>query len=457
MNFHKSKGLEYPFIIFALKDCKSKGGGSGAGFDPHFGFIFEDYNAEEVTRNKSLDQLIYKFDSVLAENAEVLRDLYVTLTRAKTRLSVVTWNSSEKKNGALEKAAAVAGQAGAETFSRLDWLSSGRSMCSDMFMCLLRTDSEEALKLRALYQSDPSVLIGFKACTQKKNQDPGCVPGNRGYTVEIFDKEASHDLDVESGKNMKEVSGTEEPEESSDDLFDNDGNIIFDRYEYESETRIPFKVSVTGIRHGNLEETRHVDLEVPSASDFENYGKSKLTAASKGTVLHKLMRFIDTSKLMEDPGSFDDEVDSLIKDRIFAEYSDENIRECALEFRKGILDFASSGICKAADKADEEGKTDREKHLVFAVPADENANTDVALVQGIIDLVYEDGEGWVIVDYKTDRYGENEAPGKDERAALAREKHAFQLDSYAAAFEAAGRKVTGKYLYLVRYGEFVEV
>ena len=119
--------------------------------------------------------------------------------------------------------------------------------------------------------------------------------------------------------------------------------------------------------------------------------------------------------------------------------------------------FASSDVCKAADKADAEGKTDREKHLVFAVPADEEAGTDVALVQGIIDLVYEGGSGWVIVDYKTDRFSENEAPGKDERAALAKEKHAFQLNSYAAAFEAAGRKVTGRYLYLVRYGEFVEV
>ena len=195
---------------------------------------------------------------------------------------------------------------------------------------------------------------------------------------------------------------------------------------------------------------------MPSASDFENYGKSKLTAASKGTVLHKLMRFIDTSKLREDPDSFDVEVDALINDRIFAEYSAENIRECALEFRKGILAFASSDICKAADEADTEGKTDREKHLVFAIPADETEETDVALVQGIIDLVYEGGEGWVIVDYKTDRFSEAEAPGADERAVLAKEKHAFQLDSYAAAFEAAGRKVAKKYLYLVRYGEFVE-
>ena len=169
------------------------------------------------------------------------------------------------------------------------------------------------------------------------------------------------------------------------------------------------------------------------------------------------MRFIDTSKLREDPSSFDEEVDSLINDRIFAEYSPENIRECALEFRKGILAFASSDLCKAADDADAEGKTDREKHLVFAIPADEGAGADVALVQGIIDLVYEADDGWVIVDYKTDRYSEAEAPGTVERASLAKEKHAFQLDSYAAAFEAAGRKVAKKYLYLVRYGEFVEV
>lgn len=457
MNFHKSKGLEYPFIIFVLKDCKSKGGASNAGFDPHFGFIFEDYDAEAVTRNKSLDQLIYKFDSVLAENAEVLRDLYVTLTRAKTRLSIVTWNSEGKKNGALEKASAVAGQAGGETFKRLDWLSGGRSMCCDMFMALLRTDSDEALKLRRIFETDPSVLIGFKACTQKKNLDPGFVPGNRGYTVEIFDKEASQKLDVESRKYLKDLSESEEEIETSDDLFDGEGNILFDQYKYEAETRIPFKVSVTGIRHGNLEETRHVDLEVPSASDFENYGKSKLTAASKGTVLHKLMRFMDTSKLREDNEAFDEEVDALINDRLFAEYSPENIRECALEFRKGIIDFASSDLCKAADDADLEGKTDREKHIVFAIPADETVNTDVALVQGIIDLVYEEDQGWVIVDYKTDRYAETEAPGREERAVLAKEKHAFQLDSYAAAFEAAGRKVTRKYLYLVRYGEFVEV
>ena len=457
MNFHKSKGLEYPLIIFALKDRGIKGSIPNAGYDPKFGFIFEDYNAELITRSKSLDQLIYRFDNILEENAEVLRDLYVALTRAKTRLSVVTWDSAGRPNPALVKAAEVAAQSSGSTFKRLDWLISGRTMCCDLFMSLMRTDSDEALKLRQRFGIEVNDLLGFKACTKKDNQTPGNLPGNRGYTVEIFDKAATDALNVESEKHLIERLGEEGNKAPSSDLFDDEGNVVFMPYEHELETQIPFKVSVTGIKHGNLEETRHVDLEVPSVSDFDNFGSGKLTAASKGTVLHKLMRFIDTSKLREDPSSFDQEVSLLIKDRLFAEYSDENIRECADEFRDGILAFASSTVCKEADEADLSGNTDREKHLVFAVPAAEETAEDVALVQGIIDLVYEGADGWVVVDYKTDRYSEKDAKSKEERAGLARSKHAFQLDSYAAAYEAAGRKVSRKYLYLVRYGEFVEV
>ena len=457
MNFHKSKGLEYPLIIFALKDRGKKESIPAAGYDPKFGFIFEDYNDKLVTKSKSLDQLIYRFDNLLAENAEVLRDLYVALTRAKTRLSVVTYDSDDKPNPALVKAASVAAQSGGSTFKRLDWLISGRTMCCDLFMCLMRTDSDEASKIRDHLGIQVNDRLGFKACTTKDKQDPGNLAGNRGYTVEIYDTLAASELDQESEKHRIEKIETEGNKAPSSDLFDEEGNVVFMPYEHELETQIPFKVSVTGIKHGNLEETRHVDLEVPSISDFDNFGSGKLTAASKGTVLHKLMRFIDTSKLRADPPSFDQEVDLLIKDRLFAEYSDENIRECADEFRDGILAFASSTICKDADEADLAGKTDREKHLVFAVPAAEETADDVALVQGIIDLVYEGADGWVVVDYKTDRYSEKDAKTRDERANLAKSKHAFQLDSYAAAYEAAGRKVSRKYLYLVRYGEFVEV
>ena len=46
---------------------------------------------------------------------------------------------------------------------------------------------------------------------------------------------------------------------------------------------------------------------------------------------------------------------------------------------------------------------------------------------------------------------------EDERAAQARERHGAQLGYYSAACEASGSKVKAKFVYLVRYSQFVEV
>ena len=76
------------------------------------------------------------------------------------------------------------------------------------------------------------------------------------------------------------------------------------------------------------------------------------------------------------------------------------------------------------------------------------------LVQGIIDLIYKTSEGFTILDYKTDRL---EGLNAEERAKEALGRHSFQLENYAAACGEDGIKVAHKLIYLVRYGEFVEV
>ena len=72
----------------------------------------------------------------------------------------------------------------------------------------------------------------------------------------------------------------------------------------------------------------------------------------------------------------------------------------------------------------------------------------------MIDLIYKTDEGYTILDYKTDRL---DGVTPEERAKEALERHEFQLNSYASACEEDGLKVAHKLLYLVRYGEFVEV
>ena len=115
--------------------------------------------------------------------------------------------------------------------------------------------------------------------------------------------------------------------------------------------------------------------------------------------------------------------------------------------------FCNDDRCNDIVSSFKEGSARSEKPIVFSVFINGDEG-DSALVQGIIDLIYKTSEGYTILDYKTDRLGGGSA---EERAKEAKERHAFQLDSYAAACEEDGVKVAHKLLYLVRYGEFVEV
>jgi ATP-dependent helicase/nuclease subunit A len=76
------------------------------------------------------------------------------------------------------------------------------------------------------------------------------------------------------------------------------------------------------------------------------------------------------------------------------------------------------------------------------------------LVEGKIDLLFEENGTWVVVDYKTDRWGT-----AVDRDALARERYAPQLSDYAAAVRALGRdvRVGAAWILSARDGEAISV
>ena len=92
MTVHKSKGLEYPFVILVATGGQDerKDNLSSIMFDRDDGFITEDYDFDNITRSHSFEQYIYKMKMRLASNSETVRLLYVALTRAEESLSVIT-------------------------------------------------------------------------------------------------------------------------------------------------------------------------------------------------------------------------------------------------------------------------------------------------------------------------------------------------------------------------------
>ena len=78
----------------------------------------------------------------------------------------------------------------------------------------------------------------------------------------------------------------------------------------------------------------------------------------------------------------------------------------------------------------------------FAIRARDAKPGVPALLFGAIDLVYRAGEGWKIVDYKTDRGADDEA---------FRQRHGLQLVEYRTAWERiTGEKVQSAELVRVR-------
>jgi ATP-dependent exoDNAse (exonuclease V) beta subunit len=452
MTLHKSKGLEFPFVILVATGGadEQKDTLTSIMFDRDYGFITEDYDAEAITRRHSFEQYIYKMKMRLAANAETCRLLYVALTRAEENLSIITSCDVDDKTKAspMRKAFAQSIDYEGEQFDKRHWLAGDMKLPYCLFSALAR--SKDGAKLREISETGdlkPSNTVIFND-----------LDGNEAKGFEVCEMPADKITELYEAHKAEATATseteTEEKQEKDKPEFDAEGKLVLPEYKYQESVDIPFKLSVTGITGDTKpSDTVHVDLQIKGIDDFESPNVSMLTGAAKGTILHRIMRFIDLNSIRSGSTSFEFEIESLINDGYLNICSPDNAREVANEFREGIETFCNDSRCEDIIKSFDEGTARSEKPIVFSVYIN-GTEGDSVLVQGIIDLLYKTEEGYTILDYKTDRLN---GTGPEERAKEALERHAFQLNSYAAACEEEGLTVANKLLYLVRYGEFVEV
>ncbi len=164
--------------------------------------------------------------------------------------------------------------------------------------------------------------------------------------------------------------------------------------------------------------------------------EEELTGASRGTAYHRVLELIDfrkeyTEELLKEAvegfqrkGRISEEMASCIRERDILEFlncpAGRRMRACALD-----------------------GKLKKEQPFVLGVDAREiypqEQKGEMILVQGIIDVYFEEPDGLVVLDYKTDR-------AKEARELT--EKYHAQLDYYGKALEQmTGKRVKEKIIY----------
>lgn len=451
MTYHSSKGLENEAIIVTeLYSRGKKDNASNVLFDANSGFVSNDYSEEHIRRDESLENICFSDKKLIAENAENLRLLYVALTRAKKHLSVVLSGNLANKRYGLIYNMVLSNKA--DKFGRSHWLNGNKSIEYAFMSGLLKLKGASVLNSKLKETIDPD-----------SDRYISCSSNYDDFIVDILSVDSSL-LDVDDDADSEDV---DDDEASLDDVspvtvhgdnlipvwsqvVNDDGSIGPGDYEYENSSKTPFKLSVSAIKENEISDSLPVNITVNGYEYFKARmnGDVGETPSELGTFLHRVMRFIDFERISLDVNSFEDEIDDLIEANIIK----AGDREKALMFKPGIIAFAKSDIGARYIASENNGLAEYEKPILFAV--DSGAlNEDLIEIQGVIDLLFKENDGFVLVDYKTDRF--DKSFDADMRAQEAILRHKNQIEYYSLAAEVSGYNIKERYLYLVNYGEFV--
>ena len=206
-------------------------------------------------------------------------------------------------------------------------------------------------------------------------------------------------------------------------------------YPNEALLKIKSKYSVSELNAGKTGSgiIRDIPLNTP---EFLREGGKHLSAAQKGTAFHRVMEHLDFTR-MEDGSYIRRFVDELVAREIITEEEKEILSIEKIEI------FAESMIGKRAKSAAALGKLRKETSFNLL----HNVEGKEVMVQGIIDCWFEEKEGIVLLDYKTNYDVEG-----------IQEKYKEQMMIYKKAIETyRGMPVTEAYLYLISKDRAVEI
>ncbi len=434
MSIHKSKGLEFPvaFVSGLGKQFNLMDARRNILVHSEYGIGADYFNPGTRIKKKTLLKKCIARKIVNDSLGEELRVLYVALTRPKDKLiltGVVAedfFEGCEKNQGTYEDMIS-----GKVTF--FDWL-------TPWFMHHPSWNIGCGLSRYEEGDNYPYPPMTFQIVNLK---DIVMEEGVGAYL-----REQKKKMLLELADNTRKVGNVANTDNECgiSDLLKLRRDYV---YPYECETKLPVKVSVSDIKHRAAlfqdEESVAADwvsTERPEyiPSFMKEETEEVLTGAARGTIYHTLMQNL----YLPDVGSVDDIkeiVNKLTKKGVLP----ENVLENRIISANKVYRFCVSEVAKRMAKAQKEKMCYVEQPFVMGIPANEvysdTESKETLLVQGIIDVFFEEEDGIVLLDYKTDRL----LPGEEEKLIG---RYSAQMQCYKSAIEQSlGKKVKEIYLY----------
>lgn len=477
MTIHKSKGLEFPVCFVAGMGRKMNRRDASAQVltDMDMGIGADQIDPILRTKRRTFRKTVLSKKILLDSQAEELRVLYVALTRAKEKLIITGVTGDAGKllrgmTGILEHRDIVL---------PYSLRSSAGSFLELLTACVMRTESMAALLGRCGVETEPPavVLNGDITCEIVRNADIQADRMEENYkTIN----------DMESFKlSLKTCVIDENVTEYLQNRFGY-------RYSHENLQNLYAKTTVSELKMaairnmaGNQAEEiieekadggKHLfeeETPVPYLPLFlRKEEEEKISGTVRGSAVHRVMELMEFGKLSgrsdtvaavdgKQPGKEDS---GMLSERYDMKHLEEDLESWSNagilqeEYRRAInknkiLFFMNGSMAKRMHLAAKAGKLWKEQPFMLGIRADRLSDkfpdTEQVLVQGIIDVFFEEDGEIVLLDYKTDVIKTSEE--------LA-DRYRVQLDYYGEALERlTGKRVKERVLYSFYLGEEVRV
>lgn len=433
MSIHKSKGLEFPVVFlcgcgkqFNMQDTRKS-----ILFHQELGFGPDVVHRERRLSYPSVPKQAIREKIQTESLSEEMRILYVAMTRAREKLILTGVVGDIAK--AVGKWAGCADAPG-EKLPVYD-IHKGRRFLDWIGPALLR-------------HKDSTVLREFSG-----DKCLGTVNDPSVWDIQLWDKnQVLNSGSAEAAAAGEQISLFQEAENGPEDnpFSEEIARRLDWEYKFSRVTQVPAKISVTELK-------RRFDVSMLEESGAQLGATSQLvrkprfleerqglTGAEAGTAMHFVMQHLDLVQ-----GSFEDQLEEMVARELLTPQQAKSVD--VEKIRKFIASPLGRRLI-ASERINREVPFQMELpcHELYPDLEEKAYPGETVLLQGVIDCYFEEVDGIVLLDYKTDYVPD----GKTE---IIRDRYTTQISYYARALELlTGKKVKEKYIYLFYTGEILE-
>jgi ATP-dependent helicase/nuclease subunit A len=433
MTIHSSKGLEFPVVFIAgmsrnfnMTDIRK-----AYMLDKEYGFAAKYVNVEKRISYPSLPQIAFKRKKKMEMLAEEMRVLYVALTRAKEKLyltgtikdagkKIEQWNDVSANTEWLLKDFE---RAGAGCY--MDWV--GPAL-------IRHQDSNEIRKF-------DNMLVPEEITSHPSSWKITLINADEINNQEIIQTTEEESLleQVEQSKLIPITSPF------SDEIK----SRLTWEYSFSNASTHRSKQSVSEMKRQREMSDEHSGTELlskfkKSITKRPKFMQEKsLSPAERGTALHMVMQHVDLKKPIT-VENIDAQVESMVNNELLS------VEQAEVIDTQLIVKFFDSDLGKRITNAK---VVNREIPFTLSLPASEvyptwTGEDESVFIQGIIDCVFEDEHGLVLIDFKSDGIYDRFKDGFEQARPILEERYRLQINLYTKALEQIWkRKVNERYLF----------